>query len=229
VSSLTVENPTLETKYHADPYMRLAPLSKVLRSDIETGLVLGDYSCVNRSAIGKYSGMGCFSYVADSVVGNYCTFASRVSVGAFEHPTDWLSIHEFQYRDVGEIYGDSLIRNKQNNLSSDDRPTVIGSDVWIGDNATVRRSVRIGHGAIIGMSSVVTRDVAPYSIVVGNPARHLRYRFDADIRDRLLNLEWWQLDMKSLKGIEFNNIERAVSVLEERKDAAISYPTTQTS
>lgn len=212
----TFVNQSAETKHHENPFMRLAPFSKVLRCEIEGGLVLGDYSCVNRSAYGKYSGMGCFSYVADCVVGNYCTFASRVSIGAFEHPTDWFSIHEFQYRDVGDIYGDSILTDGQNDLNVEEKATFIGSDVWIGDNATVRRGVSIGHGAIVGMSSVVTRDVEPYSIVVGNPARHLRYRFDQDLRDRLLQSEWWLLDMKDLEGLDFKDADRALTELEGR-------------
>ncbi|PWG02099.1 acetyltransferase [Sphingosinicella humi] len=72
--------------------------------------------------------------------------------------------------------------------------TVVGNDVWIGHGAKVRAGVRIGHGAVIGMGAVVTRDVGPYSVVAGNPARELRRRFDEGTIELLLKSAWWDFD-----------------------------------
>ena len=83
--------------------------------------------------------------------------------------------------------------------------TVIGNDVWIGQNATILPGVHIGDGAIIGASSVVGSDVAPYTIVVGNPARILRKRFDDELIDLLLKFRWWD------KSIE--EIDRLIPIL----------------
>jgi acetyltransferase-like isoleucine patch superfamily enzyme len=213
---ISLNNASADTLVHEVPFVRLAPFSKVIRSDVDGNLILGDNSCINRSRVGRYSGMGCFSYIADAVVGKFCTFASRVSVGAFSHPTDWLSVHEFQYRDISQIYGETIIDGGQNLLSTDAKPTIIGSDVWVGDNATVARGVTLGHGSIVGMSAVVTRDVPPYSIVVGNPARVLRKRFSEAAIEELLVLQWWERDLQSLKGIDFANIDRAIEELKKR-------------
>ena len=215
---LTLINRKPNDVIYNDPVVRLGAFSKLLKCDIDGNLILGESSCFNRCRIGRYSGMGCFSYVADAVIGKFCSFASRVSVGAFNHPTDWLSIHEFQYRDVNDIYGETILHGGVNLLNAADvRPTKIGNDVWIGDNSTVARGVSIGHGAIVGMSAVVTRDVPPYSIVVGNPGRILRRRFSDEIVDELLDIQWWDMEMQSLQGIDFRNIDQALNDLRQRK------------
>jgi acetyltransferase-like isoleucine patch superfamily enzyme len=67
----------------------------------------------------------------------------------------------------------------------------IGSDVWICHGAFISSGVKIGHGAVVAAMAVVTKDVAPFSIVGGNPAKHIRYRFDEETRERLLQLAWW--------------------------------------
>lgn len=212
---VTISNDTPKAIKLDDPLCRLSPMSRVINSDIAPCFAIDTGSCVNRSRIGKYFGLGCYSYVADAAVGRYCTFASRVSVGPFNHPTDWLSVHEFQYRNLAPLYGESIVEEepKPQGLSPQ---TFIGSDVWIGDNAAVRRGITIGHGAIIGMSAVVVKDVPPYAIVVGNPGRIVRYRFSEEIVGALLELEWWNLELGALRGIDFSNIERAVSMLRER-------------
>ncbi len=79
--------------------------------------------------------------------------------------------------------------------------TVVDSDVWIGEMALIKAGVHIGVGAVIGMGSVVTRDVEPYSVVAGNPARIIRKRFDDETIKALLDsLEWWTLPDSKLKG-----------------------------
>ncbi|MBV8694549.1 MAG: CatB-related O-acetyltransferase [Chloroflexi bacterium] len=88
--------------------------------------------------------------------------------------------------------------------SKDDLPlkgdTVVGNDVWIGKDAVIMPGVTIGDGAIIGTRSVVTRDVHPYTIVGGNPARLIRKRFPDDIIDELLNIKWWGWDIETISA-----------------------------
>ena len=76
--------------------------------------------------------------------------------------------------------------------------TVIGHDVWIGNSVTIMQGVQIGHGAIIGTNALVTKDVAPYTIVGGNPAKIIRKRFDDETTDFLLNLAWWDWPMDKI-------------------------------
>lgn len=94
---------------------------------------------------------------------------------------------------------------------------VIGHDVWIGAKATILRGVKIGHGAVIAAGAVVNKDVEPYSIVGGIPAKHIRYRFDEATRKRLLALKWWNYDCVSFSGVDFSDIESALTELESRK------------
>ena len=156
--------------------------------------------------------MGCFSYAANSYIGRYCTFGARVSLGAFSHPTDWLTIHEFSYRNTTSIYGESIIEGKTN-LAPANTETIIGSDIWIGDNASVRCGVSIGHGAIIGLGAIVVSDVPDYAIMVGNPARIMRYRFDSNTIESLLELAWWEYDMHELRGIDFSSVQSSIASL----------------
>lgn len=91
-------------------------------------------------------------------------------------------------------YGRDSIKKK---FSEHKRPpgkkTVVGSDVWIGDGCLIKAGVTIGVGSVVGMGSVVTHDVKPYSIVAGNPAKIIKYRFDNETIELLLNSRWWEL------------------------------------
>lgn len=97
------------------------------------------------------------------------------------HRFDWVTtspLNFFEQKDVTEH------ETTKGNI-------IIGNDVWVCGNATILSGVTIGHGAVIGNGAVVSRDVAPYSIVVGNPAKHLKYRFSSDIIEQLLEIKWW--------------------------------------
>ena len=91
--------------------------------------------------------------------------------------------------------------------------TVIDSDVWIGEMALIKAGVRIGVGAVVGMGSVVTRDVEPYAIVAGNPARIIRKRFDDETIKALLELKWWTMPNSQLKeiAIYFNDVPKLLA------------------
>lgn len=197
-------------------HIKLAPFAKIMNSSLSGNLFLGLSSCINRSELGRYVGVAYFSYLADTRSGNYCTFGSRVSVGAFSHPTDSLTVHEVGYRNTTESYSETILAaDSQNYLEMRSIKTKIGNDVWVGDNSVIIKGVEIGNGAIVAAGSIVTKDVAPYSIVGGNPARTIRMRFSDDIINKIQATMWWDFSMKELHGVPFENIDLSLEILEK--------------
>ena len=131
------------------------------------------------------------------VVGSFCSIGSGaafIMAGNQGHRNDWISTFPFFWMpDVPAFAG------AQNGyLPAGD--TVIGNDVWIGSEAIIMPGVTIGDGAVIGTRSLVTRNVEPYTIVGGNPARVIRKRFDEDLITLLLEMEWWAWSDDQLRG-----------------------------
>ena len=116
------------------------------------------------------------SLIRNAVIGRYCSIGRRCSIGAALHDIRAFSTHS-----------KAAARDFQR-----DPQTTIGNDVWIGDNALVLAGVTVGDGAVIAGGAVVTKDVAPYAIVAGIPAREQRLRFDEAIVSSLLELAWWR-------------------------------------
>jgi len=180
----------------------------------------------------KDCSFGAFSYVNglyttslyDCEVGRYTSIAEGVVAGGYEHPTDWLSSHPFLFAEPNQYK--IFLRQPEFARLAPEPPnppaverhlkTRIGHDVWIGSGAFLKRGVRIGDGAVIAAHSVVTRDVSAYSVVVGQPARVMRLRFDARSVERLLKLQWWRYDLAPFKAsIDFRHIEAALDRLEQ--------------
>jgi acetyltransferase-like isoleucine patch superfamily enzyme len=130
--------------------------------------------------------MGKFGQVADDIL---------IFLGG-NHRTDWVST--FPFGSVfHEQFGDQEIPEHEMSKGG----VFIGNDVWIASHAVIMSGVTIGDGAVIGAFSVVTKDVEPYAIVAGNPARFIRYRFGQEIRELLLQLRWWDLDVEQIKEL----------------------------
>ena len=134
------------------------------------------------------------------VVGRYCSFALEVEVFlGGEHRTDWVST--FPLREVNRLPGAHASGHPATRGD-----VVIGSDVWLGRGCLLRSGVHVGDGAVIGARAVVTRDVRPYAVVAGNPARELRRRFSDQQIDGLLRIAWWDWpDSKVLGAVDLLN------------------------
>ena len=146
-------------------------------------------------------------------IGRYCSISFNVTLGSgWRHP-DYLS--------TGLIPGQDLAADEIEEMhAACDAGDVgaftrIGCDVWIGANVSVLQGCSVGHGACLGAGAVVTDDVPPYAIMVGNPARVVRYRFAEPVIDSLLRTRWWTLAEDMIKNLPFKDIERCVDVLEE--------------
>ena len=201
-----------------DENIKLAGFAKIMNSTLLGNAFIGMSSCINRCDVGRYNGLAYFSYLADTNTGHYCTFGSRISIGAFSHPTDNLSVHEIGYRNTLESYGDTILQEDASTYMDERaKKTTIGNDVWIGDNAVVIKGVTISNGAIVAAGSIVTRDVDPYSIVAGNPAKQIRTRFSDKIIERLLSTNWWEYSMQELKDVPFDDISKSLEILEQKR------------
>lgn len=168
------------------------------------------HSCM----IGKYTFINGYSVVYTNVeIGNYCTIARNCEIGVASHPVDWLSSSSFQYS--GGIFPILKEIEVQKIPFISHKKTIIGNDVWIGAKVLIVNGVKIGDGAVIAAGAVVTKDVAPYSIVGGVPAKEIKKRFSEQYITQLLELKWWKKNPEELHKIKFDNIELAIKQLKE--------------
>lgn len=137
--------------------------------------------------------LGAYSYIAEGAnasrvnFGRFCSIGPSFKTGFGNHPTTFVSTHPVFYstrKQCGITFAGK-------SCFDEDQTTYIGHDVWIGANAYVKDGVNIGNGAIVAAGSVVTRDVSPFAIVGGVPARCIRLRFSEEQIEKLLELKWW--------------------------------------
>lgn len=165
-------------------------------------------SHVVSSKMGKYSYIGNSCTVVNASIGNFCSIADNCIIGGASHPIDWVSSSPVFHE------GKNIMKK---NFSSHEfktgKETFIGSDVWIGNNCLIKSGVKIEDGAIIGMGSVLTKDVGAFEIWAGNPAQLIRKRFNEDVIKKLIESNWWEWDDDILtqKANYFNNVEKFLS------------------
>jgi acetyltransferase-like isoleucine patch superfamily enzyme len=138
------------------------------------------------SIIGRYSYVGYDCEVLHCEIGAFCSIANGVVIGGAKHPLQWVSTSPVFYNEKG---GTGL---HLGTLRAPSTPqTIIGNDVWIGSRAIILAGITIGNGAVIGAGAVVTKDVPPYSIVAGVPAKIIRFRFSQNEIDLIEKTKWW--------------------------------------
>jgi acetyltransferase-like isoleucine patch superfamily enzyme len=158
--------------------------------------------------------------IASAMIGRYCSIANNVAIGFAGHPTDRLTSSSLGVTD--DFLGwASLTRNWGRGVTLEPKPfegrpqTRIGHDVWIGQGAFIRAGVRIGDGAVVAAHACVVKDVPPYAIVGGVPARIIRYRFDEKIIARLRALRWWDYALTEFGGVDLTDIAQSLGWLED--------------
>ncbi len=149
-------------------------------------------------------------------MGKFCSIADYVCIGARNHAMDNLTTSPLSYTyGVRNMIGDIKLKPENVGQSDNIEPTIVGNDVWVGYGAIIIGGVKVGDGAIVAAGAVVTKDVEPYSIVGGVPAKHIKYRFEKEIRDKLVELKWWDLPDKVIEQLPMNNVEACIKMLEE--------------
>jgi acetyltransferase-like isoleucine patch superfamily enzyme len=200
---------------------RLNQGAKIFKTKLQGPLFLNRNSQLGPDAtVGKYSGMNENCFFARGRMGAFCAIGARCAINPFNHPTDWLSINEFQYHPASFDWVEEYRDFKRLNRTPDMFESVtIGNDVWTGHNVNIMGGVSVGDGAVIGAGSVVTRDVPPYAIAVGVPAVVKRLRFPEKTIERLLQSRWWELELSDLSGLPFRDVERCLDDIEAVKAA----------
>lgn len=183
----------------------------IRNSVIDKKAAVGGGAQMKESEIGRYSYMY-GSCLINTKVGAFCSIASKTLVGGGGHPVDWVSSSPVFYQK-----GNVLKTIFAQHAFPEYAQTTIGNDVWVGSHCLIKGGVTIGDGAIIGMGSVVTKDVPPYEIWAGNPAKCIRKRFDDETIAKLLELKWWNWNEEKLHkyGKYFNDPQQLFEKLEE--------------
>ncbi|WP_338733923.1 CatB-related O-acetyltransferase [Mangrovimonas cancribranchiae] len=203
--------PDKNIKFPLEHYDKLCFLKNIVKNP---NIIIGDYTYYddfenveNFEKNVKYH----FDFVGDKLkIGKFCMIASDVTfiMNGANHLTDAMSTYPFA------IFGNGWEHAMEGKSYPQKGDINIGNDVWIGYNATIMAGVTIGDGAIIATNATVTKDVEPYSIVGGNPAKEIKKRFSKEIITKLLELQWWHWDIEkitsNIQNLTDNKIEKLI-------------------
>lgn len=184
-------------------FSKISILAFICKSTIHQTVAVLSNTRIYWSTIGRYTYLSKNCWIINADIGSFCSIASNVMIGGGKHPLNHVSTSPVFYSKKNVL----KTCFAEVNFGEYDQ-TSIGNDVWIGTNAFIKGGVTIGHGAVIGAYSVVTKNVEPYSIVGGNPAKLIRKRFDDSTIEKLLKSQWWNYSNEILreKAAHFGNV-----------------------
>lgn len=189
--------------------------SKILSKEVSKDIQLGNNVLINPNVkifdkvnVDNYTYINPGSIIGSKTeIGKFCSISYNCLIGLNEHPVNFLSTSPYLYSNIN-------IFNNSSTYKEVFHPVIIGNDVWIGAGAVVLQNVKIGNGAIVAASAVVTKDVPPYAIVGGCPAKVLKYRFDKEIINYLQKIEWWNKEIHEMKNFsEYFSGDKHISEL----------------
>lgn len=160
------------------------------RSSFTSRTILLRGSRLRKSKVGRYTMIGVNVSLSNTTIGNFSVVARDTVIGVGAHPTNYLTPHSIFYKKGNWGWHDDWVAPIK---FSSDRPIAIGNDVWIGRRCIIMDGVTIGDGAIVAAGAVVTKDVPPFAVVGGVPAKVIKYRFSDEMCKRLQDIQWWNL------------------------------------
>lgn len=182
-------------QYFLAKLMKKIRFSAVRKSKIDRTSKIEAGCNISHVKMAKHSFCGYDCEIIHAEIGMYTSIASGVIIGGARHPMEWAGMSPVFY--AGR---DSIKKKFAEHELPMAKTTTIGNDVWIGRSAILMSGIRVGDGAVIGAGSVVTKDVPPYAIVAGNPAKIIRHRFSPSIINELEQIQWWNLPEDKLRN-----------------------------
>lgn len=197
--------------------IRKCPNVKIMYGSDVTDTVFDKHGFVAHHAqlfdvtVGNYSSIGRYCKIRSADIGKYCSISWDVTIGAVEHPLTRISTAALTYKaEFNVVPKDVFYPQKR---------TIIGNDVWIGCNSIIRSGIKVGDGAVIGAGSVCVKDVPPYAIVAGNPAKMIRMRMEPELAQRVNDLKWWDWPTEDIKkNIDCFSVDISVEVVEKLEE-----------
>jgi len=171
--------------------LTIGRFSKLTNVEIGNYVFIGESTSLKNTSIGNHSYVSSNSRVINADIGKFCSIASFVTIGLGKHPTNYISTHPALYSN-----NKGFLTFSKDEIYKEYEPIKIENDVWIGSNCLIMDGVKIHNGAIVASGAVVTKDVLPYEIVGGVPAKHIRYRFDENIVNKLQEFRWWDKEIE---------------------------------
>lgn len=202
----------MNIKYYFSKFMKKIQVSAIKSSTLHKTSKVASKSHLVRVSLGKYSYIGSECTVLNTDLGNFCSVADNTIIGGASHPIDWISTSPV-FHEGKNILNKNFSTHKYN----PSKKTKIGNDVWIGNNCLIKSGLEIADGAVIGMGSIVTKDVGPYEIWAGNPAKKIRSRFDKNTISKLEKIKWWDFTDNEISEVSvlINKPEEFLRKLEE--------------
>jgi phosphonate metabolism protein (transferase hexapeptide repeat family) len=176
---------------------RIDPTARVRNCTLGIYTSVGPRTSMNESTFGDYSYVVQDCSIVWADVGKFCSIAASTRINPGNHPMWRAALHHFTYR--SKSYGFSVDDDAEFFEWRAAHRVKLGDDVWIGHASTILPGVKIGTGAAVGAGAVVSKDVPPFAIVGGVPAKLIRFRFEKKVQDALLSLAWWDWPREKLE------------------------------
>ncbi|MGN5955378.1 CatB-related O-acetyltransferase [Sphingobacterium lactis] len=199
-------------EYYWSKLLKKIRLKALVNVKIGKGSKICSGSQLVNVSLGKYTDIGYDCIIVNTQIGSFCSVGANVIIGGASHTIDWVSTST-----VFNENRDHLPTKFSKHKFSLESNTKLGNDIWIGNNVLIKANLKVGDGAVIGMGSVVTKDIGPYEIWAGNPAKLIRKRFDDETIDKLLKSEWWSWNDEKIReySSSINNVKEFLSKIEK--------------